>query len=152
MTNERKEDPLSALEDSPTTRPSRPRPIRAPSTIVLVMSGPVAPDNVVTLCERVRILLEGCGADLVICDVGVLDEPDALTIDVLARLQLTARRLGRRVRLLDACGELRDLLSLTGLSDVVPCGELNLQSGGEAEEREPPGGVEEEADPPDPVA
>lgn len=116
------------------------------------MSGPVAQRDVVTLSERVRTLLGGCDADLVICDVGVLDEPDALTIDVLARLQLTARRLGRRVRLLDACGELRDLLSLTGLSDVVPCGELNLQPGGEAEEREPPGGVEEEADPPDPVA
>src|SRR5918999_5988007 len=118
---------LSASEDSPTTRPGRPGPNQAPSTIVLVMSGPVAHRDVVTLCERVSTLLEGCDADLVICDVGVLDEPDALTIDVLARLQLTARRLGRRVRLLDACGELQELLSLTGLSDVLPWGEIHFE-------------------------
>jgi ABC-type transporter Mla MlaB component len=116
------------------------------------MSGPVAPDNVATLCERVRALLQGCEADLVICDVGVLAEPDAVTLDLLARLQLTARRLGRRVRLFDACGELQYLLSLTGLSDVVPCGELHLESTGEAEEWEPARGVKEEGDPSDPVA
>lgn len=116
------------------------------------MSGPVAQQDVTTLCERIRMLLEGCDADLVICDVGVLDEPDAVTVDVLARLQLTARRLGRSVRLLDACGELQDLLSLTGLSDVLPCGGLHLESRGQVEQREPASGVEEEADSADPVA
>src|ERR687895_2674866 len=69
---------LSASEDSPRTRPGRPGPNQAPSTIVLVMSGPVAHRDVVTLCERVSTLLESCDDDLVICDVGVLDEPDAL--------------------------------------------------------------------------
>jgi ABC-type transporter Mla MlaB component len=116
------------------------------------MSGPIAQEDVPTLCERIRVLLEGSDADLVICDVGVLDEPDAATVDVLARLQLTARRLGRQVRLLDACGELQDLLSLTGLSEVVPCAELHLERRGETEQGKPASGVQEEADPADPIA
>jgi ABC-type transporter Mla MlaB component len=142
---------LSASDES-TTRAGRARLSQVPNTIVLVMTGPVEQQHMATLCERVRTLLEGCDADLVVCDVGVLDEPDAVTVDVLARLQLTARRLGRRVQLFDASGELEDLLSLTGLSAVLPCGELDLESRGEAEEREPTRSVEEEADPADPVS
>jgi ABC-type transporter Mla MlaB component len=126
---------------------------REPSTIVLVLSGSIARADVPLLCERVRVLLEGTHADLVVCDVGALVDPDAVTIDVLARLRLTARRLGRRVGLLDACGELQDLLALTGLSDVLPpCEELALEPGGQTEQREPAGGVEEEADPAEPIA
>ncbi len=129
-----------------------PPPRKPPSSIVLVLSGPVPPDDVLTLCDRVGRLLHRTEADLMICDVGALDDPDAATVDLVARLQLTARRLGRRVRLLDACGELQDLIELTGLSDFVPfSGELPLDARREAEQREPPGGIEEEADPGDPV-
>jgi ABC-type transporter Mla MlaB component len=45
--------------------------------------------------------------------------PDALTIDALARLQLSARRHGRRLRLYHASEELRDLIDLVGLSEVL---------------------------------
>lgn len=38
-------------------------------------------------------------------------DPDAVTVDALARLQLPARWLGRRMRLRHARGELRDLLA-----------------------------------------
>jgi ABC-type transporter Mla MlaB component len=126
---------------------------KAPNPVVLVMSGPILRDDVRRLCERVRMLLEHSDGDLVICDSDALDDPDAVTVDFLARLQLTARRLGRRVRLLDACGELQDLLELTGLSEVVPTSAgLPLQARGQPEQREPAGGVEEEADPADPIA
>jgi ABC-type transporter Mla MlaB component len=121
--------------------------------IVLVISEPIARASVPTLCERVRVLLEGTGADLIICDVGALRKADAVTIETLARLQLTARRLGRQIQLLDACGELQELLTLTGLSDVVPpCPELPLQPRGEAEEREPTRRIKEEADPADSIS
>jgi ABC-type transporter Mla MlaB component len=124
-----------------------------PNPIVLVISGPVARADVQRLCERVSVLLQRSDGDLVICDSDALDEPDAVTVDFLARLQLTARRLGRRVQLLDACGELQDLLELTGLSEVVPpYEELLLEPGGQAEQGEPPRGVEEEGDPADPIA
>jgi ABC-type transporter Mla MlaB component len=134
----------------------RARPVRAaarrPSTAVFVLGGPLARADVEAVCERVRVQLEGSDADLVVCDVRAL-APDAVTVDVLARLQLTARRLGRRVRFRHACDELQALLGLVGLTDVVPCGGWSgLEPSGEAEEREQARRVQEERDPGDATA
>jgi ABC-type transporter Mla MlaB component len=119
---------------------------------VLVLSGPIARSDIPALCERAGILLERCDADLVICDVAALVDPDAAAVDALARLQLIARRLGRRVWFRHACGELQELLALMGLTEVLPCGpESGLEPGGKAEEREQVGRVEEEGDPGDPL-
>jgi ABC-type transporter Mla MlaB component len=121
--------------------------------IVLVLSGPIDRAHVDRLCRRVLGLLERTDADLVICDVGQLADPDAGTVEALCRLQLTARRLGRKMELLDARGEVRDLLAMTGLSGVVPpCADLPLEPSGQAEQREQARGIEEERDPADPVA
>jgi ABC-type transporter Mla MlaB component len=103
------------------------------------------------LCDRLRGLLLASEADLVGCGVGNIGEVDAATIDALARLQLTVRRMGREMLVLDASGELRDLLALTGLSDVVPCAELPLEPRRQAEQREPPLRIEEERDAADPI-
>ena len=65
------------------------------------------------------------GAPLAI-DVSRVD-PDAGTVDALARLQLATRR----VLLRNASHELLDLIAFMGLKDV-----LRLEPGGEAEERE----------------
>ena len=98
------------------------------------------------------MLLEGCDAELVVCDVGGLVDPDAVTVDALARLQLTARRLGRRIRLRDPCGELRQLLALMGLGEVLAVGvPSGSQPRRQTEQREQAGGVQEEADPADPA-
>jgi ABC-type transporter Mla MlaB component len=129
-------------------------PLPAPPevTIELVIAGPMTGAAIAGLCARVRVMLEGSGADLVICDVSSVGDPDAGTIDALARMQLTARRLGRRVHLRHACADLQDLIALTGLGDVLPrYGALRLEAGRQAEEGEEPGGVEEEADPDDPA-
>jgi len=120
--------------------------------IVLGIGGPIARGDGPGLCERVRMLLERNDADLVVCDVGALAYPDAVTVDALARLQLTARRLGRSIGLRHASPELVELLELTGLGDVVPRCVRLLRSQGQAEEREQPGGVEEEGHPGDPIA
>lgn len=120
-------------------------------TTVLVLAGPIAPGDIAGLCDRGRVLMERCDADVVVCDVGAVTEPDAVTVDALARLQLTARRLGRRVQLRQACDELEELLALMGLSDDLPCGGASgVEPSREAEEREQPLGVEEERDPGDP--
>jgi hypothetical protein len=66
----------------------------------------------------------------IVCDVGAL-APDVAAVDALARLQLTARRLGYEIRLRDASVDLQDLLDFVGLSDV-----LRVEAGGQAEERE----------------
>ncbi|MGH2757918.1 MAG: STAS domain-containing protein [Actinomycetota bacterium] len=120
------------------------------TTIVLVLDGPIARPDIPGLCERVRILLEGGKPGLVVCDVSALATPDAVTVDALARLQLTASRLGRRIVLLHACGKLQELLALTGLRAVVPLYvELPLETRGEPEQREELRGIEEESDPGD---
>jgi hypothetical protein len=45
--------------------------------------------------------------------------PSLEAVDELARLQLVARSLGCSIRLRDACIELRELLQLVGLYDVL---------------------------------
>jgi anti-anti-sigma regulatory factor len=83
----------------------------------------------------------------IVCDVGSLTGPDLGTVDALARLALTLRRLGHELRLRDATSELRELLALTGLLDL-----LIVEPGGEAEEWEQRLGVEEEGHLDDPPA
>jgi anti-anti-sigma regulatory factor len=118
-----------------------------PSTIVFAVGGSLARADLPALCNRVRVLLEASGAEVVLCDVGALVDADAVAIDALARLQLTARRLGSRVCLCHASEELQKLLAFTGFADV--CG-LRLEPERQAEEREQPLGVEEERELDDP--
>jgi hypothetical protein len=81
----------------------------------------------------------------IVCDVGAL-APDAAAVDALARLQLTARRLGYDIQLRDASVDLQDLLDFVGLRVV-----LRVEAGGEAEEREELLRVEEERELDDPT-
>jgi hypothetical protein len=69
---------------------------------------------------------------------------DIGTVDALARLQLSARRLGRRLRLREAPLELRELIELAGLSRV-----LGVEPVGQAEEREVALDVEKRVQPGD---
>jgi len=57
----------------------------------------------------------------VACDVAGV-EPDAVTVDALARLQLVANRNGCQVVLRNASVGLLDLVELMGLTDVLPEG------------------------------
>jgi ABC-type transporter Mla MlaB component len=104
------------------------------------------------LCERVRGCLERSDADEVLCDVRALVGTDAATVDALARLQLTARRLGRRIHLRHASSELRELLEFLGLGETVPCcAPLRVEPGGKTEEREQGRRVQEGVEPDDPT-
>jgi ABC-type transporter Mla MlaB component len=82
--------------------------------------GPIAPADLPGLCDRVCALLASSdGADVAFCDVGGV-EPDAVTVDALARLQLAARRSRCQVRLRNASKELLELVAFMGLKDVLP--------------------------------
>jgi ABC-type transporter Mla MlaB component len=89
-----------------------------PQAIGFTVRGPIAPADLPGLCERVCALLEDSGTGVAVCDVRGVD-PDAVTIDALARLQLAARRHGCQVRLRHASNELRDLVAFMGLADVL---------------------------------
>ncbi len=81
--------------------------------------GPIARSDLPGLCDRVCALLTTSGAAIARCDVrGV--EPDAVTVDALARLRLAAGRHGCTVHLVNASRELLELVSFMGLADVLP--------------------------------
>ncbi|WP_143064616.1 STAS domain-containing protein [Streptomyces colonosanans] len=105
---------------------------------VLVLAGPVTREEVRGMCDDVRGLLEATRAGAVVCDVGGLGPPGLGAVDLLARLQLAARRAGGRILLRDPDLALGALLNLVGLS---------FELEGQVEQREPALGVEEEVEP-----
>lgn len=91
----------------------------APQPTTFAVVGPIARADLPGLCDRVCGLLERCETGIAFCDVSGL-EPDAVTVDALARLQLAARRRACQVRLRHASDELLELVAFMGLRDVLP--------------------------------
>ena len=92
---------------------------RAPTTVTFAVWGPILRDDLPGLCDRICALLRSSAAEIAVCEVcGV--EPDGVTVDALARLQLAARRNGCQVRLRNASSELLELVAFMGLTDVLP--------------------------------
>jgi ABC-type transporter Mla MlaB component len=86
--------------------------------ISLAVGAPVSRDDLPGLCDRVGALLAASEPRVLVCDVrGV--EPDAVTVDGLARLQLAAQRHSCQVRLCRASRELLELVAFMGLEDVL---------------------------------
>ena len=75
--------------------------------------------DVPIVCERLRALIGTSDADLVVCEVGGL-QSDLVAVEALARLRLTARRLGCGLRLRGTSRALEQLLAFCGLCDVLP--------------------------------
>ena len=88
-------------------------------TVAFAVRGPIARSDLDGLCDRVCAVLRESEAQVAFCDVAGL-EPDAVTVEALARLQLGARRLGCQVRLQQASSELLQLVAFMGLTDVLP--------------------------------
>ena len=112
----------------------------------LTLPAPFGMADVRALCERAERLLQEGHPPPLECDVAAIGAPDLATVEGLARVELAARRHGSDVRLRGASVELLELLALCGLPlEHAP------ESEWEAEEREEPGGVQEERDPGDPI-
>jgi anti-anti-sigma regulatory factor len=124
-----------------------------PTTVVLVVEATIGAADARALADRMHALIEGQARRLVLCDVTVIVRPDIATVDALARLALGARRAGCRVGLRHASPELRNLLALAGLGQILPCaGDSAVEARGQAEEREERRGIQEERDAADPIA
>ncbi|MFY1693116.1 STAS domain-containing protein [Plantactinospora sp. WMMB782] len=113
-----------------------------PTSPLLVIDPALGRADIPEVCARLVDLLArhpGQGG-VVVCDVSRVAEPSAVTVDALARLRLTARRLGVDLRLRAAPVRLRQLLALTGLAAVIPLegaptdgsGELGVPESGAA--------------------
>ena len=89
-----------------------------PRVLELAVYGPIARSDLPGLRDRVCALLGSGGADLALCDVRRV-EPDAVTVEALARLQLGALRHGCEIRLRNASDELLELVAFMGLRDVL---------------------------------
>jgi ABC-type transporter Mla MlaB component len=96
-------------------------PISRSHEVAFAISGPITREDLPGLCDRVCALLATSGS-VVRCDVAGV-EPDAVTVEAVARLQLAARRRGCEVRLYNASDALRELVELMGLTNVLPCDE-----------------------------
>jgi len=68
--------------------------------------------------------------------VGAIDDSDSATVEALLRLALTARRVGGQLRLVNATGQLRDLLTCTGLAEILGGNRPPDKPGREAERGE----------------
>lgn len=124
----------------------------ASNASVIAISGRIAPEDPVRLGAALEALLGRGTAAILWIDVGCVETPDAAAIDALCRMRLVAGRFGRRVHLVRASPELRELLYLVGLSVVMPGARPSgRRLGRQAEQRKQPPGVEEEGDPRDPA-
>ena len=93
--------------------PSGPRKV-----IAFALTGPIARGDLPELCERICVLLERNACDVAFCDVAGV-QPDAVTVEALATLQLAARRRGCQIRLRQASADLLALVAFMGLRDVL---------------------------------
>jgi ABC-type transporter Mla MlaB component len=108
-------------------------------TVAFTITGPIARSDLEGLCKRVCALFERSAARVALCDVSGV-EPDAVTVDALARLQVAANRRGCRVHLRNASVALTELVAFMGLEDVL------VEARRQPEEREERRRVEEEGE------
>ncbi|MES4908669.1 MULTISPECIES: STAS domain-containing protein [unclassified Streptomyces] len=153
---------MTAHDGTPTPRGPDPEPAGGPgdptvdTPAVLVLDPMVGRAEVPGLCARLRELVShGAGAGPIVVDVAAVRAPDLAVLEALARLQLTARRLGSGIRLRGAGGELRAALARSGLDTVVPTAGLpgvdGVEAGGQAEQGEEARGVQEGVERGDPA-
>lgn len=81
------------------------------------------------------------GRPTVVLDCSALAEVDAEQLEAIARLCLVLRRRGLALRLANPGEGLLRLIEFAGLASA-----LGVEAGGEAEQREDPGRVQEEDD------
>jgi ABC-type transporter Mla MlaB component len=86
----------------------------------IVLDGVIARGDIPGLCEHASSQIRGEHGRVILCDVGGIVDPDAVAVDAVARLQLTAKRLGCELHLRGAGAELLELIALAGLSEIVP--------------------------------
>ena len=86
---------------------------------VVVVGGATTTAEVQRACRCATILLQRVAGGVVACDLRAVAAPDIATVDALARLRLSAVRLGASLRLCPLSPQLRDLLRWSGLDAAL---------------------------------
>ena len=123
-------------------------PTTGPHEVAFAIRGPIRRADLPGLCDRVCAVLAESTAVVADCDVAGVD-PDAVTVDALARLQVAAMRRGCAVRLQNASEPLLELVELMGLTHVLSertGGGLPRELERETEAREERVDIEEEGE------
>jgi ABC-type transporter Mla MlaB component len=84
----------------------------------LVVRGPLEREDLPGLLARAHALCERTAPDVLRCELHDV-AADAIVVDALARLALAARRAGCELRLGNPGEELRALVTLVGLAQVL---------------------------------
>jgi ABC-type transporter Mla MlaB component len=90
-----------------------------PRTITVALGGELDREGLLAARARIAGLVGIEGADVALCDVAGL-RADAVAVESLGLLQLTGRREGWQVRLLNPSRDLLELIAFMGLADVLP--------------------------------
>jgi hypothetical protein len=90
-----------------------------PGTIRVSFNGPIDRAALPALYGSVWPALVQSRAKLVLCDL-THAWPDAVTVEVLARIRLATKRHAAGLRLENGSSDLRDLIAFMGLSGVRP--------------------------------
>ena len=98
------------------------------ASVVLTLVGAIDDTQIASLCGTLRACLEPGGAEVVTCDARRAVACFGL-VGALARLQLIAREHGGTLRITGVRSELRVLIDLAGLADVLPIDESPCSSG-----------------------
>jgi anti-anti-sigma regulatory factor len=85
-----------------------------PDDTTIVFPARTTSQDVAGLTAAVHVRL-AAGERRIVCDLSAVTDPCVGTVDVLARLALTARRAGADLELVDVSGAVRALLDLAGL-------------------------------------
>lgn len=86
---------------------------------VLAIGGRIGAPEIADLCARVQKAFARSHVTTVIVDVGGVIDPDIATLDALARLHLTATRMGRRLKVRHTCRQIEELAAFGGLDGVL---------------------------------
>lgn len=105
--------------------------------VVVRLSAPISPPEAAALCAAIRQRLASGSSRMVVCHV--LGPVDLSVVGVVARMQLMSRRLRIPLQVHTWSSGLSDLLTLTGLDEVLG---VRLQAGRQSEAREQ-AGIEE---------
>ncbi len=85
----------------------------------LSVTGAVTAQDVQRLCAAVRDFIAAGATTIVLCDADDPVPPDMATVDAILRLHLATKQRGGRIRVCAQRHDLRALLHVTGLAEVV---------------------------------